>query len=239
MLRMVARRQARARTMPRRSPRAASRRRSHRDVGAGAHRDARRRPRERRRVVDAVAGHRDDAPGLLQLERRPRLVLGQHLGLDVVDAELLRATASAVAARRPSASRPHALDARSAATASGVVALIGSATPTSPARRPSTATNTTVWPSRRRRSSARDRRIDAELQAHSKSGVAEQDARPSIVPRTPLPGHRLEVLDVGTGHAAASARRRSPRRADVRWPLDRLAARAQHAGFVEAFGRTT
>ena len=39
----------------------------HRDVGAGAHRDADVRLRQRRRVVDAVAGHRDDAPCRLQL----------------------------------------------------------------------------------------------------------------------------------------------------------------------------
>ena len=36
----------------------------HRDVGAGAHRDADVGLRERRRVVDPVARHRDDAPGL-------------------------------------------------------------------------------------------------------------------------------------------------------------------------------
>ena len=38
----------------------------HRDVGAGAHRDADLRLRQRRRVVDAVAGHRDDAALVLQ-----------------------------------------------------------------------------------------------------------------------------------------------------------------------------
>ena len=37
------------------------------DVGAGAHGDADVRPRERRRVVDAVAGHGDDAAACLEL----------------------------------------------------------------------------------------------------------------------------------------------------------------------------
>ena len=44
----------------------------HRDIGAGAHGDADFGGRERRRIVDAVAGHRDDAACLLQLARPRR-----------------------------------------------------------------------------------------------------------------------------------------------------------------------
>ena len=63
---IVARLSRRARTMPRkiafdeRHVRAL-----HRDVGAGSHRDADVGLRERRRVVDAVAGHRDALAALL------------------------------------------------------------------------------------------------------------------------------------------------------------------------------
>jgi hypothetical protein len=68
MLRIVAPAEARA---PARCPQVALDQRHagalHRHVGAGAHRDADVRLRERRGVVDAVAGHRDDAP--LGLER--------------------------------------------------------------------------------------------------------------------------------------------------------------------------
>ena len=69
----------------------------HRDVGAGAHRDADVGPRQRRGVVDAVAGHRD-APALA-LERRDvrGLLLRQHAGMDVVDRPSWRATAVAAA----------------------------------------------------------------------------------------------------------------------------------------------
>ena len=61
----------------------------HRDVGAGAHRDADIGLRQRRRVVDAVAGHRDDAALALQAlrPRRPSRS-GSTSALDLVDAEL-------------------------------------------------------------------------------------------------------------------------------------------------------
>ena len=91
MLATVARESRRARTIPRRSPlheRDAGA--LDRDVGARAHRDPDVRRRQRGRVVDAVAGHRDRAPGLLQRAHHLGLALGQHLGLDLVDAELAR-----------------------------------------------------------------------------------------------------------------------------------------------------
>ena len=58
------------------------------DFGAGAHGDADIGLGQRGRVVDAVAGHGDDAA----LGRQPLddavLVLRQHIGLDFLDAEL-------------------------------------------------------------------------------------------------------------------------------------------------------
>src|SRR3989344_5508485 len=60
------------------------------DVGAGRHRDADVRSRERRGVVDAVPRHRDDAALRLQLLNGTELILRHHLGHDLVDADLLR-----------------------------------------------------------------------------------------------------------------------------------------------------
>ena len=62
----------------------------HRDVGAGAHRDADLRARQRGRVVDAVARHRDDVPARLQPRDQLRLLPRQHLGVHLVDAESRR-----------------------------------------------------------------------------------------------------------------------------------------------------
>ena len=62
----------------------------HRDVGAGAHRDADVGLGQRRRVVDAVARHRDDAAFALQPPDDRRFSVGQHLGFDLRDAELAR-----------------------------------------------------------------------------------------------------------------------------------------------------
>ena len=94
MFRMVARLSRRARTMPRRSP--FDERDSgalHRHVGAGAHGDADLRLGQGRGVVDAVAGHRHHAPLGLEPPDYFALLVGQHLGPDIVDAER--------AARRP------------------------------------------------------------------------------------------------------------------------------------------
>ena len=65
-------------------------RRLDRDIRSGADRDADVRAGERGRVVDAVADHRDRAAVLLQAGHDIRLLPGQHLGEDLVDAELLR-----------------------------------------------------------------------------------------------------------------------------------------------------
>ena len=42
---------------------------------------------QRRRVVDAVAGHGNGATACLQFANDVRLVGGQHVGADLVDAE--------------------------------------------------------------------------------------------------------------------------------------------------------
>ena len=61
-----------------------------RDVGAGAHRDPEVGLRERGGVVDAVADHRDDPAVALQPLDDGDLVGREHLGDDVVDADLRR-----------------------------------------------------------------------------------------------------------------------------------------------------
>jgi len=60
----------------------------HGDVGAGAHGDTDLRLRERRRIVDAVAGHRDKPALVLKPLDRRRFLIRQHFGNHVIDAEL-------------------------------------------------------------------------------------------------------------------------------------------------------
>jgi len=60
------------------------------DVGAGADGDADIGLRECRRVVDAVADHGHPLPRVLQRLHLGRLLLGQDLGEDLVDADLRR-----------------------------------------------------------------------------------------------------------------------------------------------------
>ena len=62
----------------------------HGDVGAGAHGDADLGLRERRRIVDAVAGHRDKAALVLKRLHRRHFLIRHHLGDHVVDPELAR-----------------------------------------------------------------------------------------------------------------------------------------------------
>ena len=61
-----------------------------RGIAAAAHGDAEARPRHGRRVVDAVADHGDGAVLRDQRLDRLDLVLGQELGMDLVDADLAR-----------------------------------------------------------------------------------------------------------------------------------------------------
>ena len=88
MFRIVARLNRRARTMPRRSPfTSVTPGAFDRDVRAGAHGDADIGLRQRGRIVDAVAGHRDAfAPRLQRLDDRGFLIR-EHLGLDLIDAD--------------------------------------------------------------------------------------------------------------------------------------------------------
>ena len=70
-----------------------------RGVGAGdAHRDADVGGGERRRVVDAVADHRQRAVARAQLLDRRHLVLGQQVGAVVVETERLGERRAAAAA---------------------------------------------------------------------------------------------------------------------------------------------
>ena len=58
------------------------------DVGAGAHGDADVGGGKRRRIVDAVAGHRHHPAFLAQPRHDLALAVGQDFRLDLVDAEL-------------------------------------------------------------------------------------------------------------------------------------------------------
>ena len=104
----------------------------HRHVGAGAHGDADVGLGQCRRVVDAVAGHRDHVPfGLKPLDHLPFL-LGQHLGPDLVDPEFPRHGLGGRAAVAREHDDSQALGVESP-TASGADSLIGSAMPSRPA----------------------------------------------------------------------------------------------------------
>jgi hypothetical protein len=72
-------------------------------IGAGAHRDADLRLRQGRRVVDAVARHRDEPPLPLQLLHDVDLLFRKYLRLDALDPELLRNRSSG----RPAVSGEH------------------------------------------------------------------------------------------------------------------------------------
>ena len=62
----------------------------HRDIGAGAHGDADLGLGERRRIIDAVTRHGDEAPLILELLDGGGLLIRQHLGHNIIDAELAR-----------------------------------------------------------------------------------------------------------------------------------------------------
>ena len=80
------------------------------DVGARGHGDADIGLRQRRRVVEAVADHRDAAALALQPLDRVDLAVGQHLGDHLVDAGLPR---DRLGGRAPIAGEHH--DAKAAA----------------------------------------------------------------------------------------------------------------------------
>ena len=182
----------------------------HRDVGAGAHRDADVRLRERRRVVDAVARHRDDAPlGLQALARPSAFSVGQHLGDDLVDAELasdrLRGRL-AVAGQHHDAACP-----RRAASGSprACSSLIGSATPSSPASRAVDGDEhhrLALARAALRRAARARRDVDAELREERAVADARRAAR-RPAPTTPWPVIDSKPLRSRDGEAALPPRR--------------------------------
>ena len=60
----------------------------HRHIGPGAHRDPDLGLRQGGGVVDAIPRHPDETPLILQLLDRGRFLVRQHLGNNVIDAEL-------------------------------------------------------------------------------------------------------------------------------------------------------
>ena len=214
---------ARARTMPRRSPfTSVTPALSHRDVGAGAHRDADVGLRERGRVVDAVARHRDDAALAPAARARPRAFCsGSTSAMHLVDARArARPPAAVVAAVAGQHHDAQAVARAARASASGVVALIGSATPSRPAGAAVDGDEHDRLPVAR----AAPRRASASAPTSTPSsleqrGVAERDARGRRrAPTTPLPGARLRSRRRAASATPRSCAppRRSPPRADAR-----------------------
>ena len=144
------------------------------------------RLRQRRRVVDAVARHRDEPALGLEALDRVRFLIRQHLRHDVVDAETARhrLRGRAVVAGQHDDLQALGVQCR---IASGVVALIGSATPSSPAGCPSTATNITVCPSARSSSARAASGPGSTRSCCSNARLPSATAWPSTVPVTPLP----------------------------------------------------
>ena len=129
------------------------------------------------------------------------------------------ATASAVVRLSPVSMTMRSPSARSASRAPAVVGLIGSATPISPAGRPSTATNITVSPSARRFSALSADGPGSMSRLSRSRRLPSATVRPSTVPRTPLPVSEFELARVQAGRGRAPWRhRRSPPPADARSP---------------------
>ena len=135
MLRMVARLSRSARTIPRKSPRTSV---------TPALSIATSVPvpiaiptsacRERRRVVDTVAGHRNHAPGLLEFAHDLGLALRQNPGVHLVDPQAARDRLGGDAAIAGQHHDPHAFAARRALSASAAFSLTGSAHADQPRR---------------------------------------------------------------------------------------------------------
>ena len=207
----------------------------HGHVGAGAHRDADVRLRQRGGVVDPVAGHRDHAPLRLQPLDDLALPLRQTSASTSSMPDSARDGLRGGAAVAGEHDDAHAVACERADRVRASMALIGSATPSSPAALPSTATNTTVCPSAR---SASARRASvAGLESRSRRAASRCRARPGFPSTTA--GDPLARAGSGTRDAPASVHAALPRRpprwprpADARWPL--LQARGQREQFVLA-----
>ena len=197
-----------------------------RDVGAGAHRDPDVGLGQRRRVVDAVAGHRHLAPLRLQARDGGRLAVRQHLGDDLVDADRLpdrlvrvaRASPVSMTTRRPSARR--------AARVSRAPGFTASAIASAPASPPSTATNTTVCPGCCALRAARLPAAALDPQLREQALIADGHGaavRPDPAARVP-PAPETSVGARPRPDRAPPRPPRSPAPAGARWPAPAHAA---------------
>ena len=187
-----------------------------RDVGARAHRDADLGQRQRRRVVHAVARHRDAAPRLREPAHGVRLLLGQRLGHHLVDPEL------AAPRPAPSCGRPRSAS-RGAAPRRAARAPPRRSSPSADPR--SRAARPRARPARRRPPSFPPRAAPARA---LRAGPARRRATRCrrgcrAPPRARRRGPRRRVRDAPrsppparAGSRAARRPPRSPRRADAR-----------------------
>ena len=156
--------------------------------------------RERGRVVDAVADHRDDAALGLQAADDVGLVGGQHLGDDLVDADLggdgaggrLRCRRSAAPGRSPSAF--------SDATASAERRLdgVGDDEDGGRAARPSRRRSRSARAPRRRGGRRRARAAGASPSRPAAPGRPTISAWPSTTPSTPRPSRLAKPSTAGS-----------------------------------------
>jgi hypothetical protein len=115
-------------------------------IGSRPHRHADIGRRQRGGIVDPVAGHRHARAPALEFTDNPRLVLGPEFGMNLVDPANRRGNGLCRSRLSPVSMTIRRPCARKAAIASRAVSRIGSATATSPAARPSTATSITPPP---------------------------------------------------------------------------------------------
>ena len=164
----------------------------HRDIGAGAHGDADLGLGERRRIIDAVTRHGDEAALILEFLDRRGLLIRQHLGHDVIDAELapdrpavVRLSPVSMTTRMPSA--------RSALQRGDRALLDRIGDGDRPAALSSTAISMTPWPSCRSASALAGKILGIDAESCEQREIADR--------------HALAVD--GADHAFAGFRRKS------------------------------
>ena len=224
---------------------------SHRDVGARAHRDPDVGPRERRRVVHAVAGHRDDLPARCSRSIAAALSCGSTSAIDLVHCRARAPTARAVRSSSPVSMMIRTPRARAALRSPRRRGLdrVGHDEHARRADRPRPRTP----PSRRARARLR-RAPRARRRRRARALISRSLPTATRVPPTlagdAQPRVRLEVDDRALSRAAAASAptirpaasrararpRRSHARADAR-SRARPPPQAQHLGLVEALGR--
>ena len=212
---------------------------STRDVGAGAHRDADIGCGERRRVVDAVAGHGDLGALRAKLLDQRLLALRQHVGADLVDAELCRDGLGGHAALSPVAMmmRQPALVQRADSFAASGLDRIGDG---DDAGQPAFDGDEHRCLALRPQRVCRSHRAPAASTPRSAIIAALPSAtrRPFTVPVTPLPVTASKSVAARDRRAALPRRlRRSPRPADARNRAPALAASASSRPSSKSFGR--